>query len=135
MLFALLTVALIFSIDAASKGKIIDFVDTRTRAFVLCGILWALWAAVFYTYLRGSSAPVKRLVAWLLCGSVLELLIAVPAHVIVRRRHECCAPMLTSFGIVTGIAVMLISFGPGVLLLYKKRLDSYKRGKPVSANP
>jgi hypothetical protein len=57
--------------------------------------------------------------AWLLKGSVLELLIVVPCHVIVRRRHDCSAP------IATGLAIMLLSFGPSVLFLYKKRLDSY----------
>jgi hypothetical protein len=45
--------------------------------------------------------------------------------VIARRRGDCSAPAVTSFGIVTGIAVMLLAFGPSVLFLYKKRLDAY----------
>jgi hypothetical protein len=62
----------------------------------------------------------------------LELLVAVPCHVIVRRRNECSAPIATSFGITTGIAVMLLAFGPSVLLLYKKRLEGYRRGGRAS---
>jgi hypothetical protein len=76
-------------------------------------------------YARKSTNAVTSAVSWLLKGSVLELLVAVPCHVIVRRRGDCSAPAATSFGIVTGIAVMLLSFGPSVLLLYKKRMDAY----------
>jgi hypothetical protein len=84
-----------------------------------------LWGILFYLYLRNSLEITTRAVSWLLKGSVLELLVAVPCHILVRRRDDCSAPVATSFGIVTGIAVMLLSFGPSVLLLYKKRLDAY----------
>jgi len=86
---------------------------------------WVVWGIVFYRFCRNSTDPVTRAVAWLFRGSVLELLIAVPAHVMVRRRHDCCAPILTGFGITSGIAIMLLSFGPSVLLLFKKRMEQY----------
>ena len=135
LLFALLAFSAIISVDLAAKGPISDAVlDTATRAFAFCGGLWVLWGIVFFFYLRNSSAAVSRVLTWLLRGSVLELLIVVPSHVIVRRRDECCAPVYTSFGIVTGIAILLLSFGPGILLLYKKRLDAYRhRGEATAA--
>lgn len=92
---------------------------------------WILWGLVFYMYMRDASALITRLVSWLLKGSVLELLIAVPSHILVRQRNECTAPTVTSFGIVTGLAIMLLSFGPSVLFLYKKRLDQYKKKTPT----
>jgi hypothetical protein len=84
-----------------------------------------LWGIVFFRFARDSEDPITRSVSLLLRGSVLELLIAVPAHVIVRRRHDCSAPGVTSFGITSGIAIMLLAFGPSVLLLYKKRMEGY----------
>jgi hypothetical protein len=81
--------------------------------------------------LRNSSGVINRLISWLLKGSILELLVVVPCHIIVRRRHDCSAPMVTSFGIATGIAIMLLSFGPSVLFLYKKRLDAYPPRSPT----
>jgi hypothetical protein len=88
---------------------------------------WVFWGALFYVHYKGTSEAVAAAVSWLLRGSVLELLIAVPAHVVVRQRGDCSAPFVTGFGIVTGIAIMLLSFGPGVLALYKKKYDSYAR--------
>jgi hypothetical protein len=126
MLFALLAFAAIFSLDATIKSRtFLDKIDSVTQVIGLWGILWALWGILFYLYFRNSTEVTTRAVSWLLKGSVLELLIAVPCHIVVRRRHDCSAPIATSFGIVTGIAVMLLSFGPSVLLLYKKRLDAY----------
>ena len=95
---------------------------------------WIAWGIVFYRYCRGGSMTLERAVSWLLKGSVLELMIAVPAHVIVRTRGDCSAPMLTSWGIVTGLAIMLMCFGPGVLALYKKRIDAYGTTKIESAS-
>jgi hypothetical protein len=124
ILTAVLTFAVIGSIGVAVQGD--KFGEgSFANPFIFFGALWVVWAILFYLYFRKSSEVITRVISWLLKGSVLELLVAIPCHVIVRRRHECSAPAVTSFGIVTGIAIMLLSFGPGVLLLYKKRLDSY----------
>jgi hypothetical protein len=110
--------------------KFIDwFWDTEMEVVWVFLAFWLVWGVLFYLYFRNSAAVTTRTVSWLLKGSVLELLIAVPCHVWVRRRGDCSAPMATSFGIVTGIAVMLLAFGPSVLLLYKKRLDGYSARK------
>lgn len=127
MLFALLTFAATCAVGVAIYDDHFGdtFLATTAQALGVCGVLWVLWGIVFYLYFRNSSEITTRIVSWLLKGSVLELLIAVPCHVIVRRRQDCSAPAVTSFGITTGVAVMLLCFGPSVLLLYKKRMDAY----------
>lgn len=92
---------------------------------------WLCWGVVFRTYKANDSKKLDKMISWLLKGSILELLIVVPCHVIVRQRGDCSAPLVTGFGISTGIAVMLLAFGPGVLYLYQKRLASYEA--PVKA--
>jgi hypothetical protein len=127
---ALLTLASVLSCVVGFKGdKLFDLLERLPGggASILgaCGIFWLLWGIVFYRFSRDFSDPITRAVTWLLRGSVLELLIAVPAHVIVRRRHDCSAPLVTSFGITSGVAIIVLSFGPSVLLLYKKRMEGY----------
>ncbi|HTR43269.1 MAG TPA: hypothetical protein VMH87_16780 [Pseudomonadales bacterium] len=92
---------------------------------------WFLWAFIFRRAARADApdAMIKRLMRWLLRGSILELLVAVPSHVIVRRRDDCCAPLGTFWGIATGISVMLLCFGPGVYFLFAER---FQRLKPNS---
>ena len=127
LLTALLSSAVIWSLGFAIRGDNLwgKFFDKEMNILLFWGVAWLLWAIVFYFYFRNSSSVVTRLISGLLKGSVLELLIVVPCHVIVRRRHDCSAPLATSFGLATGFAIMLLSFGPSVLFLYKKRLDSY----------
>lgn len=107
--------------------------DGGVRFFVWLMALWAGWGAVFFVYCRRAPAAIASMVGWLLAGSVLELLVAVSTHVIVRRRGDCSAPVVTGFGIATGLAVMLACFGPGVLALYLKRHERYRGAREVPA--
>jgi hypothetical protein len=129
MLLALLSFAAIFSFTFGMWGdNFFDVLDQSRllRIAVLCAwpFLWLFWGIVFYLLYRNSGEFATRARSWLLRGSVLELIIAVISHVIVRRRNDCSAPGVTSFGIVTGIAIMLLSFGPSVLFLLKHRMDA-----------
>ncbi len=89
-------------------------------------VFWVLWALLFWRHARQDAAGsiLQRCVRWLLRGSILELLIAVPSHIIVRRREDCCAPAMTLVGLITGLSVMLMCFGPGVFYLFVKRARS-----------
>jgi hypothetical protein len=84
---------------------------------------WACWTGLFYLLTRthGPTAVGLRIHRWLYAGSALELLIALPAHIIVRRRTECCAGFFTGFGIACGIVVALLAFGPSLALLFVHR--------------
>jgi len=91
--------------------------------------LWLFWALVFYLFARNDdpNSLVKRATRWLLRGSILELLVAVPSHIIVRNRNDCCAPLGTFWGITTGISIMLLCFGPGVFFLFSERFGRLRR--------
>jgi hypothetical protein len=90
-------------------------------------VLWIGWGVVFFLYRERMSDTLTRTVGWLLNGSVLQLLIAVPAHIAARERNDCCAPMVSAFGIASGIALMLVAFGPSVVFLYQDRLRRSER--------
>ena len=92
---------------------------------------WFIWAVIFRSFAKTDDPDtlLKRSTRWLLTGSILELLIAVPSHIYVRRREDCCAPLGTFWGIATGISIMLLCFGPGIYFLFVerfKRLQSKK---------
>lgn len=115
----------------ASPGVDAEFVTGLSTTLGIIGLLWMIWTLIFYRYARADDpdALIKRAVRWLLRGSILELLVAVPSHVIVRGRNDCCAPGGTFWGIVTGLSVMLLSFGPGVLLLFAERFSRLRRAQ------
>ena len=86
-------------------------------------VIWCVWAILFYRSSRGvePSDLISRQCRLMLRGSILELLIAVPTHIVARSRDYCCAGVMTFIGITLGISVMLFSFGPAVFFLYVER--------------
>ncbi len=88
--------------------------------------LWITWGFIFHKRIQQGKLDqdYKWSTIWLKRGSVLELLIAVPSHIISRSRDDCCAPMINGIGICVGLSIMLFSFGPAILLLYKEKITS-----------
>jgi hypothetical protein len=104
-----------------------DF-STEFGAGITALAFWIIWSVVFRGFAKADEpgSLLKRATRWLLRGSILELLVAVPSHIIVRRRGDCCAPLGTFWGIATGISVMLLCFGPGVFFLFAERFGRLK---------
>jgi hypothetical protein len=96
---------------------------------VIGACIWFAWSLIFYRYARRdrSASAVGRLIDRMLVGSVAELLIAIPCHVIVRQRDDCCAGFGTFMGLAAGFSVLLFAFGPGVFFLFVARARGLRR--------
>jgi len=128
LMLSILVLGVVWSVTMAIWGDDIlsDYFPWGSLAFLL-GV-WLVWSWVFYRFSR-TTVPKdfsQRTIAWLIKGSILELLVAVPSHIIVRRRDECCAPGFTALGISAGLVIMILAFGPGLYFLFQKRIERMK---------
>ncbi len=98
--------------------------------------LWGFWAWVFYQLTQNREADEARasVLKWLFRGSMAELLVAVPCHIWVRNKEECCAPYGTALGLAAGLAVMFASFGPGVIILFRDKIRQKRGGAKDARN-
>lgn len=125
VLMALLGLALALTVSEWAR------LDANEWVYVtLTAMVWLAWAVVFGMIgLRADPTTLAgRLNKLVLSGSALELMVAVPAHLVVRRRSDCCAGMMTGTGLCVGATVMLVAFGPSVFVLYYKRWNRLKQG-------
>ena len=127
---------------AAAVNLLLAFADPNALPDDIVSIVvgcwlgvWALWAVLLWRLGASILDPAGRLYRWLVAGSVLELLIAVPSHIIVNRRHDCTAPFVSSFGVATGLAMLLMSIGPGALFLYRARMRRIAAARRAGGGP
>jgi hypothetical protein len=102
-------------------------------AAIVAGVaIWIAWAVLFYraSHAAAPADVITRQCRLMLRGSVLELLIAVPTHIVARSRDYCCAGFATFLGLTLGLSVMLFSYGPAVFFLYA---DRWRRLRPGSS--
>lgn len=139
LLVPVITSALLFALLAGAGGLALfcgiwgdrpagmEFLPASMVAWDVVGfmlVLWLAWGLVFWRFAESatsSDALVRRLMRWLLGGSILEFLVAVPCHIATRSRGDCCAPVGSFLGLAFGISVMLMAFGPGVFFLFVER--------------
>lgn len=94
----------------------------------------AAWTAILWR--AGSVASpdrVSRLVRSALQGSALQVVLALPLYVIVRRKESCWCSLLTFWSLCIGLASMLLLCGPGlVLLLTRSHRRLWRQGACTS---
>lgn len=93
---------------------------------------WLVWSLVFFRLSRKVTPAdlVSHQCRTLFKSSILELLIVVPAHIVAAHRAELLAGCLTFMGLAMGLAVLLFSTGPALLLLCAAR---WRRLNPAAA--
>ena len=119
-------------IFAIAESMLQETAYKPTSLIILAGLvlMWVLWSCIFYRWSKGAQPCdfIDKQCRALFRGSVLQLLIVVPAHVYVRQKDYCCAGYGTFFGIAFGLSVMLFSFGPGVFFLYRQLIERKRSG-------
>lgn len=90
--------------------------------WLVMAVVWAAWTIVFHLYWRSLDryTALRRVFRWLLAGTILEMLIAAPAHAIIvsNRGEECYCERGTWTGVAFGCTAVLWLFGPGAFLLF-----------------
>lgn len=123
-------VILIFVIAGEGGGQTSDEAETLNTILLILFFAgsWFFWAYAFLVAYKENMPGefLRKMVNRVMAGSILELLIAIPSHIIFRSRGDCCAPAISYFGIITGITVILFAFGPGIVFLYLKRMQNKK---------
>lgn len=129
VLIAALMMALLVAALTLCIVELAELSEPDWFAYVFWAIIgssWITWSIVFFKKYRDTVRykALKNLVSTVIAGSLLELLVAIPSHIIVSRRPGCLVGLGTACGIGTGIVVMLWAFGPGVILLFLR--EKYK---------
>ncbi|MBN1489922.1 MAG: hypothetical protein JXA69_08395 [Phycisphaerae bacterium] len=87
---------------------------------LLAPLSWLFWGGLFWalTVGRDNYHVVRKLFGWILSGTLLQLLATIPSHFIVTRRPGCLVGLLSGWGLVAGLFVLVWAFGPGVAILF-----------------
>lgn len=135
-LVSLLLAALMLSLSISGLSLGLTFLVAAGpklwRDLLLIAVpFWGIWAVFFYVYTRRLErfAAVRRLVKWILGGSLMQLLATVPSHFVVIRRPGCFVGGMTFCGLMAGLYVMTWAFGPGIALLFWAEIRRRTRGR------
>lgn len=95
--------------------------------------LWTLWTVIFFLYWRNGNRGTQlgRMLRGLFAGSILDLLVAAPVHVLIlqsKSKGRCYCKTGSYTGLVLGVTVLFWTFGPGIVLLF---LREARRRRPL----
>jgi hypothetical protein len=118
LMMALLVGGLVISVGELAMLSSAD--DWPVMFWMVTAAMWVFWSCLFWILVRGRRrfSALGCMVTCILAGSLLQLLVTIPSHIIVSRRPGCMVGMFTAVGLFAGLFVMTWAFGPGIALLF-----------------
>ena len=128
----LLTVGLVaLVLEFPNKWEPLMDYDNGNRYYVMAamGVIWGLWTCVFWVYWKQGDkyTQLGKMIRGLVAGSILEVMVAVPAHIWATRQRDCYCCRGTYTTLIFSGTVLIWAFGPGIILLYMR--EKYRRAK------
>lgn len=106
-----------------------EFMRFRQNTFGMLILLalplsWIFWTVIFSLRFKkhDPDTATGKILKWVLLGSVLEMIILAPMHVVTSARGGCLAGLNTALGLLIGLSIAFWSFGPGIILLFIRHL-------------
>lgn len=93
--------------------------------WIIVGMLWIGWGWAFIVTTRaeGRSPLARKVVAGMLIGSLSQLMLSIPAHLIDSRESGNLAGLFTGLWVAAGVVVLYWALGAGALLLFLRRRE------------
>jgi hypothetical protein len=133
IIFSLMLAVLFFSVNATLGeffgGGYHDLMSTLFNDFYLYIvplIIWIIFAVIgiIINLKKDEDNIYKKYLVAVLSGSLLELIITIPLHILIIKRGECLVGLLSMLGILGGFLVLMFVMGPAIFLFliffYKK---------------
>jgi hypothetical protein len=138
-------IAIAEEVGPESNSSVADSDDqTKESSPVLSALLlsvtliaWPAWTTLFIKLFKDSHQAFieGRFYRLLLRGSILELLVAVPVHLYVRRKDDCSVGIWSGAAIVVGTLAAFLVIGPGLLMWYVVRAQALRTKQQEEQNP
>jgi hypothetical protein len=124
LMLAVLVLAMAWGIDECAEVS----ESWHVVYLPLFGLSWVFWGVVLFVYTRRTDRyrTLCRVIGTVFAGSLVELLVAAPMHMVVSRRPGCFVGFQTAGAVFAGLYVMLWSMGPAIILLFlreKRRME------------
>lgn len=121
LMFAILVFSINFTLAEFLNGKYFEVVSKIFNGIGFYIALLAIWITlaiigILINLKKETDQIYKKYLIALISGSLLELIITIPLHIIILKRKECFAGLVSMLGIMGGFFVLIFAMGPSIFL-------------------
>ncbi len=142
LMLAILVISINFTFSEFFEGKYEDVFSKILNKFylliIVLSVIWTIFAVagILINIKKDLNIIYKNYLITVLSGSLLELLLTIPLHLIIVKRGKCLAGLTSIFGVIGGFIVLIFIMGPAIFLFliffYNKFSKSNNKAEAVN---